>query len=68
MDDDVDTDEEILSNAKATCKRDLISALLWCEQKGIEQVVHNFSIAYRIREPHNYDRNGRRRHFDWYLF
>ena len=61
MDDDVDTDDDIISSAKSTCRRDLTDAILRIDKEGIERIVHNIGIENRCKQPKLYDRNGQLR-------
>ena len=62
MDDDVQTDDEILNNAKSTCISDLDHALknlLRNDKSMIKFLVNNVEIKSRCQREHFYGRDGK---------
>ena len=59
MDDDVETDDEIYDNARKACSRDFLDARNKVETSAIEQIVNNCEIERRVKNPDDYDRNGK---------
>ena len=62
MDDDVETDDEILKNAKGTCTNDLDHALdnlLKNDKSRLKFVINNVEIKSRCHRDHFYGRDGK---------
>ncbi len=59
MDDDVQSDEEILRNALNTCKRDFNDACWKLKLHGWNKIVNNCEIERRVKNPDFFDRNGK---------
>ena len=59
MDDDVETDDEIYDNAMKMCSRDFINARNKVESLPLSQIVNNWDIDRRVRNPDDFDRNGK---------
>ena len=62
QDDDVDTDDDILYNAKSTCILDLRNAIkVVSKPDGTLNIpmLQNASIKQRVSHPEYYDRNGK---------
>ena len=61
MDDDVDTDEEIYSNAQDAIRGDYKEALNENRKNKFnwERIVENCEISRRVARPDLYDRNGK---------
>jgi hypothetical protein len=59
MDDDVQSDEEILANALRTCQRDVYEASQKRRLHGLQKIVNNCEIERRVRNPDLFDRNGK---------
>lgn len=59
MDDDIQSDEEILKNAIFTSNRDLNDAYWKLRVHGIKKIVNNSEIERRIRNPDLFDRTGK---------
>lgn len=59
MDDDVQSDEDILANALRTCQRDVYEATQKKRLHGWHKIVNNCEIERRVRNPDLFDRNGK---------
>ena len=59
LDDDVDTDDDIMASANHTCKRDVEFARWKLHKQGWKNVVNNCDIRHRITHPQFYDRTGK---------
>lgn len=59
MDDDVQSDEDILANALRTCRRDFGDAVQKLKVHGWQKVVNNVEVERRVRNPDLFDRNGK---------
>ena len=59
MDDDVDTDDEIMKNALTACRNDFQDTKYKLAQFGWRAIVNNMEINRRAKNPEDYDRNGK---------
>jgi len=59
MDDDVNTDTEVMNGAKRTCKRDCVDVLSICEEKKAKDLANNSSIAQRVKYSDQFNRIGK---------
>lgn len=59
MDDDVQTDNGILYNAKGTCWTDISEMYYQVMRKQISGMPHNKEMLLRIKFPAQYSRGGR---------
>lgn len=59
MDDDVQTDNGILYNAKNTCWTDITEMYFKVKKRQISAIPHNKEILLRIKFPGQYSRGGR---------
>ena len=59
IDDDVDTDEEIMESALKTCDKDFQYANFKLNLLGWNNVTNNCDISHRVSNPEYYNRAGK---------
>ncbi len=62
MDDDADTDDEIIINAQKSVAKDLKDAMSELQKKSWKLVVNNIHIAERVKYPGQFNRIGKLNH------
>ena len=59
MDDDVDTDDDVMESARHACARDFKDARHRVRRLGWNNITNNSDIRHRVSNPEYYDRTGK---------
>ena len=59
MDDDVETDEEVMENALKTCLNDCWETMHKLALNSWRKIVNNCEIMRRCQHPEDFNRNGK---------